>query len=175
MGGMDDERYGRVTNPERYRVLHEAATRAVSALESRYLVDRQAGLGLDPELIARAGAIAVERLVPQDRDAAPVTIAFTDFPGVIVRFGRWHVEAFPACGCDACDESPEDLTELLLAELDAIALGDYSETETSYNFTTSLGDSSGWGRAGTDRPDDHTMPRPPAAGWRPWAVRPDAL
>jgi hypothetical protein len=169
LGGVDDERYGRVTNPERYRILHGAASRSLADLELRYVVSRQTGAGLDTSLIDEPSTIAVERLLPEDPSAAPITIAFTDFPGVIVRFGRWHVEAFPACGCDACDESPERLVDLLVDELNAVAAGDFSETQTTYKFE---GSGSGWAaRAYDEEPDSQSLRPPPDTGWRPWPGR----
>ena len=34
-----------------------------------------------------------------------VTIAFSSFPGIHARFGKWTTDAYPGCGCDACDET----------------------------------------------------------------------
>ena len=48
------------------------------------------------------------KLTPIQDYSAPVTIAFTDFPGLGIRVGRWLTDWFPSCGCDACDEMPEE-------------------------------------------------------------------
>lgn len=48
------------------------------------------------------------KLTPKQDSVAPITIAFTDFPGLGVRVGRWLTDRFPPCGSDACDETPED-------------------------------------------------------------------
>ena len=103
------EAYSRVTDAERFRPLHSTVLEMVLGLEATYDVERVEGYGLDEELeesfsLARPSI----RLSPKDPDAAPVAIAFSDFPGLHVRFGRWSTELFPVCGCDACDESAED-------------------------------------------------------------------
>lgn len=71
-------------------------------------VRRNEGYGLDGELEVGALARPTIRLVPDDSMAAPLAVAFTTFPGLRVRAGRWCTVVFPACGCDACDESADD-------------------------------------------------------------------
>ena len=63
------------------------------------------------------------KLSPRDPDAAPITVVFTAFPGLHLRFGRWYREPFPDCGCDACDESAEGEIERLNEMVDAVAAG----------------------------------------------------
>ena len=42
---------------------------------------------------------------------APITFTLTDFPGVIVTYGHAGEAIYPWCGCDACDEDPDELSE----------------------------------------------------------------
>ena len=60
-------------------------------------------------------------------EAAPLIIAFSDFPGLRVHFGRWYVVAFPTCGCDACDETAESETERLGSLVDNMTAGRFRE------------------------------------------------
>ena len=123
-----DEAYSRVTNPERFRPLHPAMLEIVDRLESQFEVDRTEGYGLDKKLergvdLDRPGV----RLIPRDPEAAPIAVSFSTFPGLQVRFGRWYVEPFPVCGCDACDESAEGEIERLNDMVDAITAGRFRE------------------------------------------------
>ena len=123
-----DPAYSRVTNPERFRPLHTAMLAIIDRLESDFEVERAEGFSLDEKLargldLARADV----RLTPKDPDAAPISVVFTAFPGLRIRFGRWYVEPFPVCGCDACDESAEDEIERLNDMLDDVTAGRFRE------------------------------------------------
>jgi hypothetical protein len=63
------------------------------------------------------------RLIPRTPAAGPLAVAFTDFPGLMVRLGRWWAEALPACGCDDCGEDPEELAEVLRMQVAALVEG----------------------------------------------------
>lgn len=93
----------------------------MARLEARYEVAR-----VDPgdppyERVTRQ--VALEPAV-----GAPLTIRWTNFPGVNVTYGRWHEEGYPQCGCDACDENPDDLIEDLEARIEAAVSGRFSES-----------------------------------------------
>jgi hypothetical protein len=119
-----DDAYGRVTDPDRYRVVVRAAEQVVDELEAAYqVVVQRGGAELDPELCAGPTVERVIRLVPARKDAATLTVALTDFPGVRVPAGHWHTLDFPSCGCDACDESPDELAADLTRRLHAVAAG----------------------------------------------------
>ena len=60
--------------------------------------------------------------------AAPIVVAFSGFPGLRVRFGRWHMVAFPTCGCDACDETAESEINRLSSLIDNVRAGRYRES-----------------------------------------------
>ena len=123
-----EEAYGRVADAERFRPLHAATLEMLDRLEAGFDVERVEGYGLDEELEGRVGLErASVRLTPADPEAAPVTVAFSDFPGLYVRFGRWHVEPFPGCGCDACDESAETEIEQLTELVDCVTGGGFRE------------------------------------------------
>ena len=123
-----DAAYSRVTNAERFLPLHAAMLEIIGQLENDFEVERTEGHGLDEELergldIARPDV----KLIPADPDAAPIVVVFTAFPGLHVRFGRWYMEPFPDCGCDACDESAEGGIERLNDMLDDVTAGRFRE------------------------------------------------
>jgi Family of unknown function (DUF6226) len=169
-----DDAYGRVTDPERYGVLHEAGDRLETDLAERFEVERREGHDVDRELAADAGpCLRVVRLEPRNRAAAPITMAWTAFPGLLVRIGRWHVEGFPRCGCDACEEGPAELVAALGDLVDGVVQGGLTEwfdgRRVGYELSQQRGRRSGEGRfarwwqprAGT--PERHR--------WEPWPVR----
>ncbi len=122
------EAYSRVTDAERFRPLHAAMRDIIDRLQSEYDVALDEGYGLDEELERRMTLAAPSvRLTPSDSGAAPISIAFTDFPGLRLRFGRWLTEPFPDCGCDACDESAEGEIERLIDIVDDVTAGLFRE------------------------------------------------
>ncbi len=108
-GSSAPEAYGRVTNPKRFAVLHDVATQLLQQLARDFDVERSEGYGIDPE-VERGIRLArpTVTLTPRDGTAAAVAVAFSAFPGLRVRFGRWCTVTFPGCGCDACNENPDD-------------------------------------------------------------------
>jgi hypothetical protein len=119
-GDPGDDDYRRGTNPGRFAVLHEAAERLLDELTEQFTVERRDGkepLGGTGELIRTV------RLIPRMPAAAPLAVAFTDFPGVVLRLGRWFEDALPSCGCDACDEPPQDLVGEMRARVGALVEG----------------------------------------------------
>ncbi len=126
--GPPPEAYSRVTDAKRFGPLHAAMREIIARLLSEYDVTLTKGYGLDAELELRITLAAPSvRLTPSDSSAAPISIAFTDFPGLHLRFGRWHVEPFPDCGCDACDESAEGEIERLIDIVDDVTAGRFRE------------------------------------------------
>ena len=123
------EAYSRVTNPERFEVLHSTMLAILDRLEADFDVRREEGHGLDEELerkfdLARPSI----RLTPADPEAAPVTVAFPACPGLHLRFGLWWKEPAPSCGCDACDESGEQLAEQLTELIEDVVAGRFWES-----------------------------------------------
>ena len=104
--GPPAEAYSRVTAPERFQPLHAAASDLLLTLPRQFDVVAHEGVQ-DPDLARGPLGRSIVRFIPNIPSAAQVTVAFTTFPSLLVRFGRWHIESFPACGCDACDETAE--------------------------------------------------------------------
>lgn len=93
-------------------MLHEAAEDILDELTDGYMVDRREGkepTGPAPD----AEVVRTVWLVPRSPAAGPLAVAFTDFPGIVLRLGRWFVEPLPACGCDDCAADPAVLVENL--------------------------------------------------------------
>jgi hypothetical protein len=120
--------HSRVTNAGRFAPLHDVASELLDRLEKEFDVVREEAYGLDPELETRYElARPCVRLVPKTAAAAPVVLAFSKFPGVYVRLGRWCTAAFPACGCDACSEVVEIEAERLRSLIDDAIAGRFRE------------------------------------------------
>jgi hypothetical protein len=176
--------YQRVTDPERFRPLHAATLALVAGLEREFDVLREEGYGLDAGLEGRAALARPSiRLTPRQPRAAPVTLVFTAFPGVLARTGRWREEAFPACGCDACAASASPELDRLRILLDDVAAGRFREEVrtrllgggelrwqgrtlegAAYGGRRSLTRARAWELAGGRR--RLTL------AWRPWPLRP---
>ena len=123
----DENAYGRITHPESFGVVVDAAFALVDALGETFALERAAG-GLDG-LTVRGDMVAeVIRLCPAA--GVPLTVVVTTFPGVILRFGEWGEEAFPGCGCDACDEQPAELIDRMTDLVAIAAAGGYEEELT---------------------------------------------
>jgi hypothetical protein len=175
-GPPDADAYERVTNPERFAALHEAADALVARLESEYQVERTDG---GPP--AYEGVIRQVRLVPGV--GAPLIIRWDDFPAVSVRYGRRHEESYPQCGCDACErhEQPNELIEDLERKIEAVVAGRFRESVVTDAGATGLHDADGpWlkfefdfgdGRSsgGTRLHDgDPLRNEPGEVDWPPW-------
>ena len=130
----DEEAYGRVTNPERFQPVVTAARSLIKHLVDNYEVGRSAGTAAEDFPGTAVPAIETIRLTP--KVGVPLVFMITDFPGVVVRFGEWgNFPGFPSCGCDACDESPDDVIEDLNRQVSAAVNGNYAETLTKRKLT----------------------------------------
>ena len=126
--GLAPEEYSRVTNPERFRPLHQHALDLLAQLEAAYAVTRSDAFDLLPGLMQPFDyARSPVTLAPAAPGAAPVAIAFTTFPSLVVRYGRWHALPLPSCGCDACGEGAADQTERLDDVLGKVVAGRFAE------------------------------------------------
>ena len=125
--GPPDEAYSRVTEPERFAPLHEWALEAVSRLQREYEVTLDEAGVTDAELERSPPSRPLMKLTPIRDSSAPITIAFTDFPGLGVRVGCWVTDWFPSCGCDACDEMPEEEFERFTEFLSDVVAGRFRE------------------------------------------------
>lgn len=126
--GPPPDGYSRVTNAERFRPLHAEALRVLEELQGTFNVERTEGSALDSELQAgQQLSRSTIRLAPASPDAAPIVVAFTSLPGIVVRCGRWFVERFPACGCDACAETSAGEIERLRNLVANVSAGRFRE------------------------------------------------
>lgn len=123
MGADNDARYSQVTDPGRFRVLHTAAEGLLARASAAFDVQLLEGLTDQPLTRASESSGRTVRIVPADPAAAPVTIYFSDFPGIRTRYGSWATQSWPVCGCDACDDDPAALAEDLVSEIDRVAAG----------------------------------------------------
>ena len=64
--GPPEEAYSRVTDPERFQPLHDAALELLDRLEREFAVERLEGSGGDDELGGRSHVRPTIRLVPHD-------------------------------------------------------------------------------------------------------------
>ena len=179
--GPPKDAYSRVTDPERFRPLHDWGLEAVARLQENYEVTRDEGEGMDTELEGSPLSRPTLKLAPLQDTCAPVTIAFNDFPGLAVRYGRWATEWFPTCGYDACDEMPDEEFERFTELLSDVVAG---------RFREALSGGDGWSRNEFWSADHRIggggsrVPREEAAQilngseevvleWMPWPPRPD--
>jgi hypothetical protein len=144
----DDDAYGRVTNPERFGRVVDAARSLIQLLGTTYDVEVQhtaGGFQIGSNNWGEPDGEMVH-LVP--REGAPISTAITGFPGVAIRFGEWGVEGFPTCGCDACDEQPESEIERMDEIVNAVVAGHYEEELTRRSLRTSF--SGPWGSSSSE-------------------------
>jgi hypothetical protein len=176
--GPPPEAYSRVTNPERFQPLHSYLVGLITRLEADYDVERLEGSGLGDELERVDLVRPCVKLLPRDPGAAPIAVAFTAFPGLVVRVGRWYRDTFPSCGCDACDETADGEIARLTQMVDDVTAGRFREAI----WLPLVGD--GWqeaefwspcGRSSSRTLVDHSDARQMLAGsdclrleWRPW-------
>jgi hypothetical protein len=141
--GPPDEAYSRVTDPTRFAPLHALSAALLDDLEARYQVTRDTSTEPDPH--APGATAPAVRLTPADPEAAPLTVVTTAFPGLIVRLGD-QILTLPECGCDACDETIPDLTEVLHRHVEALVAGTFGDRlvhDESRSFPASYRDSDG--------------------------------
>lgn len=94
------------THPERFRPLHEVGDALISHLVASYDVEvAQWSRRARRRSAAAAEVVRTTELRPRARRAAPLTIAHTTFPGVVVHAGVLLDVTYPVCGCDACDDT----------------------------------------------------------------------
>jgi hypothetical protein len=125
-GSPPDDSYSRVSNPERFAPLQTIADALIDHLRAAYRAEI-AALPTPPTASAMTKLVTV---TPERADAAPLLFRFTDFPGVEIRAGVRYRAAFPACGCDACDETWEYTAHDMEGLVFAVAGGTFSERIT---------------------------------------------
>lgn len=163
------EAYSRVTNPERFRVLHATMTDTLAYLKAAFDVQQEEGYGLDEEV---EQSLELDRpsvrLTPTDPEAAPLVVAFSTFPGLSLRFGRQWKELFPACGCDACGDTGDELVQELNWLIENVVAGRFRESHGGQKVWGEDGSSRGGGKCSNSDLSEHRCMH-----WKPWPRHPD--
>lgn len=125
-GCPPEQAYEVTSNLDRFAPLHLVAAALVDSLvRDRHVVVSE---GHDLVRTLEPGLPDFVRLVRLDPEGTnpgtSMTIVFTSFPGVMIYRSAKFVEAFPACGCDACDDSVGHLTSRLEERVLALANGE---------------------------------------------------
>ncbi|PPH98541.1 hypothetical protein C5C56_10370 [Rathayibacter sp. AY1D1] len=124
-----DESYSVTSDLERFQPLHTVADALLEHLERTYDVTVED----DPALASRdeaeiSWAARAVRVTPRSVDAAPLTIVWTVFPGVLLHAGALHRFNYPVCGCDACDDEWTALADDLERTVFDVVAGRYEES-----------------------------------------------
>ncbi|MBC7788885.1 MAG: hypothetical protein H7Z74_02970 [Anaerolineae bacterium] len=174
------EAYSRVTNPERFLPLHALALALVDQLTADYDVERTEAFALLPDMQPFEYSRPPVTLMPLASEAAPIAIAFTAYPGLVVRCGRWFSDSFPSCGCDACDEtagSEGDRLDRLLADVVAgrfreeLTIPWFGDASLRWAMGDRLTHSEGRGAMPRDRARALRGSGPSRVEWQPWRFR----
>src|SRR5690606_23210859 len=79
------ETYSAISHPERFVPLHTVAEALIEYLLKRYVATSQDDLSVAADLMAgHDRVVRAVRITPTTADAAPLTFAFTSYPGIIV-------------------------------------------------------------------------------------------
>jgi hypothetical protein len=113
-----------VSDAERFAPLVTVANDLVSGLRRRFDVE------VVEEPVEGPRELSAVRVHPVRGEGADLVVVRTDFPGVYLRAGRWLDESYPHCGCDACDESVDDLVEEMEGLVADVVAGRFGEELT---------------------------------------------
>lgn len=154
IGEPEDDAYGRVTDPERWRALHHAASHLIEQLTAGYSVTRTDGIDLDAWAAGMWPSSPATRLDPRSGGSA-ITFTFTAVPGVMVSYGHAGEDSFPRCGCDTCGEDPEEEAQRMADVVRDVVSGGLTEIRTrrrsrhdAYESQLHARDGSGWSGSG---------------------------
>lgn len=127
-----EDTYSVTSNLERLRPLHTVAEALIAHLIHEYDVDVSDDLTNASDLRFNVDVVGevtrAVRLTPRSRQAAPLTFVLTEHPSVLVHAGALADLMFPTCGCDACDESWDAVSDELEWQVLAVAAGGLRET-----------------------------------------------
>lgn len=177
-----EDSYSRESNLQRFKQLHDVAGALIDHLVDVYEVETTEDPAHLVDLLGDCqDAVRVTRLNPRKSEAAALTFVFTSYPGVIVHAGLLHDFRYPACGCDACDETAESLADDMEWHVLAVVAGNYTEEIQTgiggrVRQTISAVDGSGWESSETRAPRISKARRRHAkkrlkslpAGWQAW-------
>lgn len=182
--GPPEDAYSVTTHPERFRPLHTVADALLAHLGTSYDVEVSSGATVPGEARVGPEIVRATELRPRDARAAPMTIAHTAFPGVVVHAGMLLNAVYPPCGCDACDDTWQVQADDLEWLVGAVTAGHFREWVTRRNGHTWVGHSLGadGGRTSSGESVADTLPadRLRAAtavlgdfhpGWAAWPTR----
>lgn len=165
-----EETYGRVTNPNRFETVVDATRRLIERLSSEYRIATESSAGGFRVGSHDWGDADTETVHLIPIEGAPISVVFTSFPGVFIRFGEWGAEAFPTCGCDACDEDPDWVSERVGQLVEAVVAGRYEEELTRRSVRVSF--SGPWGDSASETRLDpgewKTYGQPGVHRWAEW-------
>lgn len=181
------EAYSRVTNPERFRPVHGHALDLLARLRSTYNVTASPTFELLPGIMQPfEHARPPVTLTPAVPGAGPLSVAFTAFPSLLVRAGRWYGTSFPVCGCDACGGGAAEEAcrfDKLVGHLVAghfaeeVRLPFLGEARLSYAFGPRAGTkrqgahAEGWGTISRDLARTLVGSGARRMAWQPWPRR----
>ncbi|WP_152659453.1 DUF6226 family protein [Demequina salsinemoris] len=189
-GWPPDDAYSVVVHPERFEVAWTIARAIVDHLVATYDVDviedadpeagRLPGVRhLEPRGPIADAPPAVRRIVPRGQ-GAPLTVIETDHPGVELLAGVTTGALAPVCGCEACDESVEEVADSLEDFAFAVASGEVWERVEGRGVrsghTGPVSSGSGWSRSeswGQRREIASLMKQ--ATPFAPWPLRVDEV
>jgi hypothetical protein len=178
--------------PERFRPVHAHALQLLARLESTYDVMRSEAFASSPGVFYPPSALEELRasfalppvlLTPRLPEAAPLAVAFTTPPGLIVHCGHWHEATFGAAFCSGEDSwtTAESEAERLDDLVGKVVDGLFAEAVRlplvgAARLSVTFGD--GTPRVGLNGEGWMTIPRaharaligkgPRAVRWRPW-------
>jgi hypothetical protein len=173
------------SHPERFAGLHTVALALIRHLSAAYDVDVDTDPDHARELLGvTRNVVRAVRVTPRHRGAARLTFVLTAYPGVMIHAGVLHDFAYPACGCDACDETAETAADRMERLVLAVAAGGYSERypvgrRRWCEYVLTAVDGSGY-ESGRGEPgpvaaarlrEAEIRLRDVAGGWSPWPRR----
>jgi hypothetical protein len=171
--GVTHEGMGQTSRAYRFRILHET----VDSVFARVLAEFDATLVSLPS----EDSTRILRLLPADGRCAAITVAYDDFPGLAVRFGRWYVENIPTCGCDYCDDDETELALDLREQIEAVVRTGFSEQPSGDSIIGTFRTLGEDPRRSTRRsshssqrnndPPGADLPEPSGSEWLPWPMR----
>ena len=159
-GSPPTDTYSVDTHPERFAPLHTVADALVAHLAETCDVRITEGPDVATDLLRQSRPVVrAVRIEPNDPRCAAITLAYTDFPGIVMHAGLLHDFPFPVCGCDACDSTGEHEVDDLERHVFAVVGGRYREsvdegtdTWVGYSLEYPNGSTSGRSPAGADLP-----------------------
>lgn len=127
-GSPPEESYSRTSHLERFAPLHTVADALITWLTNVFDAEAADDVAFAADLVhPRTDAVRAVRVTPADPDAAPLTFAFTPYPGIELHAGAVTDRRYPVCGCDACDEGPLELLDELEQDVAAVITGGLGE------------------------------------------------